>query len=102
MAIWLASGTNRYFNSSDIIMKILLTGAGGMVGRNIMEHADIRSFDMLAPTSRELDLRDFAAVRSYMASQRPDFVIHAAGKVGGIQANMREPVSFLVDNFDMG
>lgn len=83
-------------------MKVLLTGAGGMVGRNIMEHMDTRSFDMLAPASRELDLRDYAAVRSYLAAHHPDFIIHAAGKVGGIQANMREPVSFLVNNFDMG
>jgi GDP-L-fucose synthase len=57
---------------------------------------------VLAPSSRELDLRDFNAVKVYLNRHQPDMVIHAAGKVGGIQANMREPVSFLMDNLDMG
>ncbi|MGZ5007081.1 MAG: GDP-L-fucose synthase family protein [Methylobacter sp.] len=83
-------------------MRILLTGGGGMVGRNLLEHDAIGEFDVLAPRSSELDLRDFEAVQSYMCRHNPDMVIHAAGKVGGIQANMREPVSFLMDNLDMG
>lgn len=83
-------------------MKVLLTGARGMVGRNILERASGSAFEMLAPSSNELDLRDQAAVRRYLAEHRPDAIIHAAGKVGGIHANMREPVSFLVDNLDMG
>lgn len=83
-------------------LKILLTGARGMVGRNILEHAGIRDFTILVPTSSELDLRDYAATRAYFAAHRPEVVVHAAGRVGGIQANMREPVSFLVDNLDLG
>ena len=73
-----------------------------MVGRNVLEHSEIGEFEILAPRSNELELRDFNAVTSYMNKHRPDMVIHAAGKVGGIQANMREPVSFLMDNLDMG
>ena len=73
-----------------------------MVGRNVLEHSEIGEFEILAPSSNELDLRDFNAVTSYLNKHRPDMVIHAAGKVGGIQANMREPVSFLMDNLDMG
>lgn len=73
-----------------------------MVGRNVLEHSEIGEFEILAPRSNELDLRDFNAVTSYLNKHRPDMVIHAAGKVGGIQANMREPVSFLMDNLDMG
>jgi len=83
-------------------MKILLTGARGMVGRNILERAATGTFEMLAPARAELDLCDRDAVRRYLGIHRPDTVIHAAGRVGGIQANMREPVSFLVDNLDMG
>ncbi len=83
-------------------MKVLLTGARGMVGRNILERASGSALVMIAPSSDELDLRDQDAVRNYLAVHRPDAIIHAAGKVGGIQANMREPVSFLVDNMDMG
>lgn len=73
-----------------------------MVGRNVLEHSEIGDFEILAPRSNELDLRDFDAVTSYLNTHRPDMLIHAAGKVGGIQANMREPVSFLMDNLDMG
>ena len=73
-----------------------------MVGRNVLDHPDISEFDVLAPCSQELDLRDFNAVQAYLCKRQPDMVIHAAGRVGGIQANMREPVSFLMDNLDMG
>jgi GDP-L-fucose synthase len=83
-------------------MRVLLTGGGGMVGRNLLEHPAIGEFEVLAPRSRELDLRDFQAVQVYLNKYRPDMVIHAAGKVGGIQANMREPVGFLLENLDMG
>ena len=83
-------------------MRILLTGGGGMVGRNLLEHPSISSFEVIAPSSNELDLLDFKTVQNYLCKHEPDMVIHAAGKVGGIQANMREPVSFLMDNLDMG
>ena len=82
--------------------RILLTGGGGMVGRNLLEHFEINDFEILAPNSKELDLRDYNAVQTYLQKIKPDVVIHAAGKVGGIHANMREPVSFLMDNLDMG
>jgi len=83
-------------------LKILLTGGGGMVGRNVLEHPQIDKFDILAPRSYELDLRDYDAVHAYLSDHQPNIIIHAAGKVGGIQANIREPVSFLLDNMDMG
>ncbi|WP_419737145.1 GDP-L-fucose synthase family protein [Pseudomonas sp. COR18] len=83
-------------------MRILLTGGGGMVGRNVLDHPRAPAFEVLAPRSAELDLRDFQAVQAYLEKHKPDMVIHAAGKVGGIQANIREPVSFLLDNLDMG
>jgi GDP-L-fucose synthase len=82
--------------------KILLTGSGGMVGRNLLEHPNIGDFEIFAPSSRELDLCEYSAVQAYLRENRPDIVIHAAGKVGGIQANMREPVTFLMHNLDMG
>ncbi len=82
--------------------RILLTGSGGMVGRNLLEHPAIGQFEMLVPRSSELDLCDYQSVQDYLAEQRPDMIIHSAGKVGGIQANMREPAAFLLENFDMG
>jgi GDP-L-fucose synthase len=83
-------------------LRILLTGSSGMVGRNLLEHPAIGEFEMLAPQSGELNLRDFKSVQYYLAEHRPDMVIHSAGKVGGIQANMREPVGFLLENLDIG
>lgn len=83
-------------------MRILLTGGRGMVGRNFMEHPSRSGHEILTATSSELDLRDFNAVIAYIKKFSPDVVVHAAGRVGGIQANMREPVSFLVENLDMG
>lgn len=82
--------------------RVLLTGGGGMVGRNLLEHPNIRKYEVLAPRSSELDLRDFNAVQRFLRSFQPEMVIHAAGKVGGIQANIREPVGFLLENLDMG
>lgn len=83
-------------------MRILLTGASGMVGRNILEHPNAKLFQWLTPTHKMLDLRDKEKVQEYVNTHKPDFVIHAAGVVGGIQANMREPVKFFIDNLDMG
>lgn len=83
-------------------MKILITGSTGMVGRNILENKDILKFDLLTPNSKELNLLNYSAVDKYIKDNKPDFIVHTAGKVGGIQANIANPVSFLVDNLDMG
>jgi GDP-L-fucose synthase len=83
-------------------MRILLTGSTGLVGRNFLEHPDVESFDVLAPPRSELNLLDYNSVQDCIACSRPDMVIHAAGRVGGIQANIREPVRFFLDNLDMG
>lgn len=83
-------------------IRVLLTGGSGLVGRNFLEHPAIGEFDILAPRSNELNLLDDRAVEAYLREKRPDIVIHAAGRVGGIQANIREPVRFLMDNLDMG
>lgn len=83
-------------------MKLLLTGAHGMVGRNLQEHAAANGYDMLTPRRAELDLTNFAETIAYLQAHRPDVVVHAAGKVGGIQANIEAPVAFLLDNLDMG
>jgi GDP-L-fucose synthase len=83
-------------------MKILLTGSRGMVGRNIIEHVSALKHEILSPTSIELNLLDSESVQNYININKPDMIIHAAGVVGGIQANMSHPVKFLVDNIQMG
>ena len=83
-------------------MKILITGSRGMVGRNITEHQAASKHEILSPTSKELNLLNPSSIEKYMKINRPDMVIHAAGIVGGIQANIAQPVRFLVDNMQMG
>lgn len=83
-------------------MKILLTGSSGMVGRNILAISPSHRHEFLTPNSTELNLLDDSEVRHYIEDHKPDMVIHAAGTVGGIQANMAQPVKFLVDNMLMG
>jgi len=83
-------------------MKILLTGSRGMVGSNIAKHSYAQNHDLLTPTSTELNLLNSENVQGYIDNHKPDMVIHAAGIVGGIQANIARPVKFLVDNMQMG
>ncbi|MCK5521735.1 MAG: GDP-L-fucose synthase [Thiomargarita sp.] len=83
-------------------MKVLLTGSNGLVGKNVLEHPRINEFYVLIPTSTELNLLNCDAVEQFLKKEMPDIIIHAAGKVGGIVANMQMPVKFLLDNLDMG
>ncbi len=83
-------------------MKVLITGGNGLVGRNFREHPAMAGFALLAPSSSELNLLDYGQVAQYLAEYRPEVIIHAAGRVGGIEANLREPVRFFLDNLDMG
>lgn len=73
-----------------------------MVGRNVLEHPGAGSHEFLTPGLKDLDLRNYVQVANYLRSELPDLVIHAAGKVGGIQANLSDPVGFLLENLDMG
>lgn len=84
------------------MLKILITGSSGMVGRNIAEFTKSKMYTLLTPSSSELNLLDRVSVDQYMQKNMPDIVIHCAGIVGGIQANMAKPVKFLVDNTQMG
>ncbi|AWB95911.1 GDP-fucose synthetase [Agromyces badenianii] len=81
-------------------MRVLLTGGNGMLARSIADAwTRIGRQDELIPVTRaDGDLRDAEAVRRIMADVRPDAVIHAAARVGGIAANMADPAGFLMDN----
>ncbi len=83
-------------------MKILVTGASGMVGRNLLSDPRARDHEILAPTRAELDLTDAGATAAYVADSRPDLIMHFAGRVGGIQANIDAPEHFLSENLAIG
>jgi GDP-L-fucose synthase len=82
--------------------KILITGSNGMVGRNIVEFEKSKNYILLTPKSSELNLLDRLSVDKYINEYQPEIIIHCAGIVGGIQANMASPVKFLVENTQMG
>lgn len=78
---------------------IYVAGSNGMVGSAIVRALKARGFDnLLTRSSRELDLRDQSAVRSFFKEHRPDYVFLAAAKVGGILANNTYRGEFLHDN----
>lgn len=82
--------------------RVLITGASGFVGRNLVNHKRAADFDLLTPSSSELNLLEYESIRDYLSHNRPAWVIHAAGMVGGIQANLAEPDQFITRNSLMG
>lgn len=72
-----------------------------MVGRNIVEHQGFQQHELLTPSRQQLNLFNYDQVLSYMNATKPDFIIHCAGRVGGIQANIAHPVAFLTENMDI-
>lgn len=84
-------------------MKIYIAGHRGMVGAAILRCLRARkdageNLTLITRTHAELDLTDQAAVRDFMQSERPDVVILAAAKVGGIHANNTYPADFIYEN----
>lgn len=82
-------------------MKILITGSTGMVGRNLIDAFSESQHELLTPSRHVLNLFDSVAIRKYLDKTQPDFIIHCAGKVGGIQANCEDPIGFYIENLDI-
>jgi GDP-L-fucose synthase len=82
--------------------KVFVTGAHGFVGNNLMKLLEDKDCLVLAPTSKELDLTNEEQVKNYFFENKPDIVLHLAGKVGGIAANKAAPGEFFYKNITMG
>ncbi len=79
--------------------KIYVAGHRGMVGSAIIRQLHTQGFDnIISRTHAELDLCDQLAVREFMHSEKPDYVVLAAAKVGGIHANNEYPAEFIYQN----
>ena len=79
--------------------KIFVAGHRGLVGSAIVRKLERDGFPNLVTRSRsELDLANESAVNAFFAEERPDVVVLAAAKVGGIKANNDQPVEFLLEN----
>lgn len=82
--------------------KIFVAGHRGMVGSAIVRALASQGFTQILTRPRaELDLLDRAAVRAFFEKERPEFVIDAAARVGGIVANFEKPVEFLLENLTL-
>jgi len=79
--------------------RIFVTGHRGLVGSALVRFLRAAGFArILTATRADVDLRDQRQVDDWFADQQPDYVIHAAGTVGGILANSERPADFLYDN----
>jgi GDP-L-fucose synthase len=79
--------------------KIYIAGHKGMVGSAIWRALESKGYtNLIGQTSKELDLRNQQHVQAFFQSEKPDVVIDAAARVGGILANNNFPYTFLMEN----
>ncbi|MFD3456519.1 GDP-L-fucose synthase family protein [Streptomyces sp. NPDC058691] len=78
--------------------RIFVAGHRGLVGSALVRRLEADGHEVITRGRGELDLRDAAATEAFLTGARPDAVVLAAAKVGGIMANSTYPVQFLEDN----
>jgi len=78
--------------------RVWVAGHRGMVGSATVRRLQAEGAEIVTAGRAALDLRQQQAVDAFMARERPDVVVVAAGKVGGILANASQPADFLYDN----
>jgi GDP-L-fucose synthase len=84
------------------VTRVYVAGHRGMVGSAIVRALRARGdADIVTRTHAELDLADQQAVRAFFAKEKPDHVVLAAAKVGGIHANNTYPAEFIYENLMM-
>ena len=82
--------------------KIYVAGHRGLVGSAIVRSLQRSGYtNIIGKTHKELDLTDQAAVRAFFETERPDVVVLAAAKVGGINANQTMPAEFAYENMQI-
>ena len=82
-------------------MRLYIAGINGMVGSALAHEAKAQGFEVIGKSSKELDLTDRKVVFEEIQSNKPDALIIAAAKVGGIGANSTMPVDFLSINLQI-
>jgi GDP-L-fucose synthase len=84
-----------------MLKKIFIAGHTGMVGSAILRQINKEKFKILTATRKKLDLTNKNKVLEWFNKNRPDIVINAAGKVGGIISNSEDPINYLNDNLSI-
>ncbi|MFF8399117.1 GDP-L-fucose synthase family protein [Streptomyces sp. NPDC016172] len=89
----------RVHRPLDRSARVFVAGGSGLAGSAVRRELRHEGFtDVVAPGSAELDLRERRTVFDWFAARRPDVVVLAAARVGGIKANATRPAEFLSDN----
>jgi GDP-L-fucose synthase len=78
--------------------RVFVAGHRGLVGSAVARRLTAEGYEVLTRTRAELDLRDAAATTAFLRETRPEAVVLAAARVGGIMANSTRPVEFIEDN----
>ena len=80
-------------------IKIYIAGHRGLVGSAIKREFERKGYtNLVYRTHSELDLTDSSAVAEFFEQEKPDWVVQAAAKVGGIVGNNTYPVEFMLEN----
>ena len=86
----------------NINSKIYIAGHNGMLGSSILRKLRSKGYkNIIVVNKKNLDLRDQKAVKKFIKNKKPDAVIIAAAKVGGIKANIDYPANFINDNLQI-
>ena len=82
--------------------KIFVAGHRGLVGSAIVRNLESKGYkNIITRSHSELDLKEQQAVRDFFAKEKPDVVVLAAAKVGGINANNKYPAEFAYENMQI-
>jgi GDP-L-fucose synthase len=82
--------------------KIYVAGHKGMVGSSLFRELSSKGYyNLIGKTSKELDLRNQKSVNNFFEKEKPEIVINAAAKVGGILANNNYPYEFIMENMQI-
>lgn len=83
--------------------KIYVSGHMGMAGSAIVRELERQGYEnMITRTHQQMELTSQTEVEKFFEQERPDYVFHAAGRVGGIMANAKAPADFMYENMLMG